>query len=71
MMDFTLLQKATVYGLYDYASLLLKHCFDSKNLVDGLTIKRQMTTPWPPILFACYYGHVKLVKLLIDHEVGE
>ena len=71
MKDFTLLQKATFYGLYDYADLLVMHGCGSKNLVDGLTLKRQIATPCPPIIFACYFGNVKLVKLLIDNKVGE
>ena len=71
MKDFTLLQKATFYGLYDYADLLVRHGSGSKNLVDGLTLKRQIATPCPPIIFACYFGDVKLVKLLIDNKVGE
>ena len=55
--DVTLIQKATIFGLTEFVSLLLK-----------LTPLNKESSI-PPLLLAGYYGHVDLVYLLIENMV--
>lgn len=59
----TLLQKASTYGLEDFANLLLDNCVNPNQIVEecGST----------PLLLAAYYGHCGVMELFINHKVSQ
>ena len=58
----TLLQKASDYGLTDFAEMLLEQGSNP-----NLTVTECATAP---LLFIAYHGHVDLLELLLNHKIS-